>query len=76
MITLGYIKHFASIHAELAYALIILGVILEGEIVVILAGIFAHLGSINFGFALIATIIGGRVKSILGYGIGYILQKR
>lgn len=76
MITIGYIKHFASSHAEIAYALLILGVIIEGEIVVILAGIFAHLGSLHFGIALSLTILGGALKSILGYGFGFYLQKK
>jgi membrane protein DedA with SNARE-associated domain len=76
MITLGYIKHFALAHAEIAYMLIILGVIIEGEIVVILAGIFAHLGSISFTSALIATVLGGALKSIVGYGLGYLIHSK
>ncbi len=58
-----------------AYVLIFLGVIIEGEIVVILAGIFAHLGSINILFAFIATVLGGFTKSTIGYSIGYYLEK-
>ena len=34
MLSIAYIKHFAAIHADIAYALVALGVILEGEIVV------------------------------------------
>lgn len=75
MLTLSYIKHFAAIHANIAYILIALGVIIEGEVVVIIAGIFAHLGSLNIYLALLATAIGGGIKSILGYSLGYYLQK-
>ena len=75
MLTLSYIKHFASVHAEIIYVLIALGVIIEGEIMVIIAGIFAHLGSINIYFAFLATIVGGSIKSVLGYSLGYYLQK-
>lgn len=57
------------------YVLIYLGVIIEGEIVVILAGIFAHLGAINIFSALIATILGGFTKSTIGYSFGYYLEK-
>jgi len=75
MLTLNYIRHFVELHADAAYILITLGVIIEGEIVVIIAGIFAHLGSINIFFAFIATMIGGGAKSVIGYGLGYYLQK-
>ncbi len=76
MLTLNYIRHFAELHAEIAYALIIIGVILEGEIVVVIAGIFAHLGSINIFYAFVATIFGGSLKSVLGYSFGYYLQNK
>jgi membrane protein DedA with SNARE-associated domain len=75
MITLNLIRHFVELHAAYAYLLIILGVIIEGEIVVILAGIFADLGSLNFIVALIVVIIGGVIKSILGYSIGLYLRR-
>ena len=75
MLSIAYIRHFAAIHADIAYALIALGVILEGEIVVILAGIFAHLGSLNIFVAFLATAVGGGIKSVLGYGLVYYLQR-
>jgi len=74
MLSIGYIKHFAADNAETLYILICLGVILEGEIVVILAGIFAHLGSINIPMALLVIFIGGGIKSVIGYSFGYYLQ--
>lgn len=64
-----------ELHADIAYILITLGVIIEGEIVVVLAGIFANLGSLNVFIAFIATMIGGGAKSIIGYSLGYYLQK-
>ncbi len=75
MLSLNYIRHFVEMHADVAYILITLGVIIEGEIVVIIAGIFAHLGSLNIFIAFIATMIGGGAKSVIGYGLGYYLQK-
>lgn len=76
MLSIGFIKHFAAVHSNLAYLLIIIGVIIEGEIVVIIAGIFAHLGSLNIYLAFFATILGGGIKSILGYSFGFYLQKK
>jgi len=74
MLTLSYITDFALLHANIAYILIVLGVILEGEIVVILAGIFVHLGSLNIFVALGAIILGGSIKSVIGYSLGSYLQ--
>lgn len=75
IITLSHIRHFVELHADIAYILIFLGVIIEGEIVVIIAGIFANLGSLNIFIAFIATMLGGGTKSVLGYTFGYYLQK-
>jgi membrane protein DedA with SNARE-associated domain len=74
-ITINTIRHFVELHAHLAYFLVVVGVIIEGEIVVVIAGIFAHLGSLNIYIAFIATMVGGGLKSIIGYSLGYYLQK-
>lgn len=74
-ISIGAIRHFIEIHAIVVYLIIFLGVIIEGEIVVIFAGIFSYLGSINIFIAFLSVILGGTTKSILGYLFGYFLQK-
>lgn len=73
-LSINFISNFVEAHAVIVYLVIIIGVILEGEIVVILAGIFSHLGSINPIIALFCVIIGGASKSFLGYTIGFHLQ--
>jgi len=75
MLSITHIADFALLHANLIYLLIILGVIIEGEIAVILAGIFAHLGSLDIYVALAVVVFAGAIKSVLGYSIGYYLQK-
>lgn len=75
MLTLNFIRHFVESYDVLAYILIFIGVIIEGEIVVVIAGIFAHLGSLNIFIALGVTVIGGALKSVIGYSLGYYLQK-
>ncbi|HUC89075.1 MAG TPA: VTT domain-containing protein [Candidatus Paceibacterota bacterium] len=75
MLTLGYIKHFAELHAFEAYILIVIGVILEGEIVVVLAGIFSYIGSLDVFIAFLSTLLGASIKSVLGYSFGYYLNK-
>ena len=74
-ISISAIRHFVEIHAVIAYFIIFLGVILEGEIIVIFAGIFSFIGSINPFIALASVILGGAMKSFLGYTIGYYLNK-
>lgn len=74
MVTLNFLRHFVELHSDIAYILIVLGVIIEGEIVVVIAGIFANLGSLNLTLSLIATLVGGSLKSFLGYSLGYYLQ--
>jgi len=75
-LSINLIRYFVEAHAIIIYLIIIIGVILEGEIVVILAGIFSHLGSINPIIALFCVIIGGATKSFLGYAIGLHLQNK
>jgi membrane protein DedA with SNARE-associated domain len=74
-ISIGAIRHFVEIHAIIVYLIIFIGVIFEGEIMVIFAGIFSYLGSINVFIALISVLLGGATKSFLGYTIGFYLNK-
>ena len=76
MITINYIRHFVEMHAVWAYIFIIIGVIIEGEIVVILAGIFAGLGSLNIFVSFLAAVAGGGIKSVFGYWFGAYLQRK
>ncbi len=73
--SIDIIKHFVEAHAIWAYIFIIIGVIVEGEISVILAGIFSHLGSLNPLIALLCAIVGGASKSCIGYTVGLHLQR-
>ncbi len=70
MITINFLRHFVETYAIGAYMLVYIGVILEGEIVVIIAGIFAHLGSLHFLPAFLVIFAAGVSKSFLAYGIG------
>jgi membrane protein DedA with SNARE-associated domain len=73
--TIDIIRHFVGAHAIWAYIFIVIGVIAEGEISVILAGIFSHLGSLNIFISLLCALIGGASKSVIGYSIGSYLQR-
>jgi len=74
-LNINLISHFVETHAVIGYVLISLGVVLEGEVAVIFAGIFSHLGSFNIFVALFSVICGGAVKSVVGYTIGAYLRR-
>ena len=76
ILTIDLIRHFVEAHAIGAYFLIFAGVIVEGEIMVILSGVFAHIGAINIYIAFLAILLGGISKSLIGYSIGRFLRKR
>ena len=76
MLTLTFIRHFAAANASTAYLLIVLGMIIEGEILVVLAGIFMHLGSLNIFWIMLFIVIGGAIKSLIYYSLGYYINKK
>lgn len=76
MLSIAFIKHFIAENASIIYFIIILGALTEGEVVAILAGIFAHLGSINIFIAVVAILFGCTIKSFLGYSLGLYLERK
>ncbi len=76
MHTVNLITFFVDHHQFLAYVIIFLGLIFEGEVVVISAGILAHLGALNFWFALLFILVGGLTKTFIGYHIGKMIHDR
>lgn len=70
-----FLLNFSETHRIIAYALIFIGLFIEGEVVLILAGILVKNGNITFittfGIAFIATII----HDIFFYQIGTKLAK-
>lgn len=74
-ISIAAIRNFIEMHAIIVYFVIFLGVLVEGEVMVIFAGIFSYLGSINIFLALVSVLSGGVIKSIVGYSLGYYLNK-
>jgi len=75
MLTLDSISHFISLHSNLAYILIGLGMLVEGEVIVITSGIFVHLGSLNLLVTFIAVVFGCCLKATMGYSFGSYLRR-
>jgi membrane protein DedA with SNARE-associated domain len=76
MHTVNLLTSLVGHHQILAYALIYLGIVFEGEFVVISVGILAHLGALNVWTALIFILLGGLSKTLLGYAIGQFLFRK
>ena len=75
MHTVNILGHIIEHHQSLAYGLIFLGLVFEGEITLISAGVLAHLGSLNLWLVLVFVFSGGFIKTLLGYYVGTVLQK-
>lgn len=76
MHTVKLLTNLVENHQMIAYAIIFLGLILEGEFILICTGILAHLGAVNFWFALAFILFGGMCKTFLGYYIGGVLHRK
>lgn len=76
MHTVNILTHLVENHQILAYGLIYLGLIFEGEFFVISTGILAHIGALNFWFSLLFILLGGISKTFLGYALGEFLYKK
>lgn len=76
MHTVQALRYVVEHNQVLAYFLIFITTIIEGEVVAISAGILILLGGLNFWIAFLAILGGGVIKSFLGYFIGIQLNKR
>lgn len=76
MHTVNILNQLVENHHVWAYLVIFLGLILEGEVVVIFAGVLANLGALQFWLALIFILAGFLAKIFLLYWFGGFLQKK
>jgi membrane protein DedA with SNARE-associated domain len=76
MYTVNLLTRLVENHQIFAYVLIYLGLIFEGEFFVIFTGILAHLGALDFSFALLFVFLGGLSKTFIGYALGEFLYKK
>lgn len=73
MYTVNLLIRLVEHHQVLVYAIIFLGLIFEGEAIVISVGILAHLGALNIWFSLFFIILGAMSKTFLFYALGELL---
>lgn len=75
MHTVNFLIRLVEHHQILAYSVIYLGLIFEGEFFLISTGILAHLGALNFWPVLILALLGAFSKTFFGYALGEFLFK-
>ena len=76
MHTVNILTQLVENNLALAYLLIVLITIVEGEIVAISAGILVLLGALNFWIALGCIFLGGMGKTFFWYFLGKFLHRR
>ncbi len=76
MHTVQALSHLVENNQILAYLLIFLVTIVEGEVIAISAGILILLGALNFWVSLLVILCGGMIKTFLGYFLGKLLHKK
>lgn len=76
MHTVNLLIYFVESHQILAYVLIYVGLIFEGELFLISTGILVHLGALNFWLTLLFVFLGALSKTFLGYALGEFIHKK
>ncbi len=76
MHTVQVLNHIVENNHLLAYLVIFIGLIFEGEIVVITAGVLSYLGALDFWTSLAFIFAGGIVKTFGVYYLGVFLYER
>lgn len=76
MHTVNFLTSLVENHQILAYIVVFLGSFFEGEILLISAGIFSHLGALNFWLSLFFILLGAIAKAFIGYRLGEFLFKK
>ena len=66
---------FVTTHSYIAYGVLFLGVLWEGEITLIMTGILVYLGIFDPSIALSIAVIAAILKTVLGYRLGEYLGR-
>ena len=76
MHTVQFLTQLVASHDILAYCLLFIGVLLEGEFTLIIFGILAHIGAVNFGLAIFIGFTGAVLKTVAGYYLGAMIHRK
>ncbi len=76
MYTVKFLINLVEHHQAFAYFVIFLGLIFEGEVVVIFTGVLSHLGALNFWVSLAFIFAGGLTKTFVLYYFGSLMNRK
>lgn len=76
MHTVNILRHLVENYQILVYLFIFIGLIFEGEFILISIGIFLHLGALNIYGAIVFICLGLVSKTLLGYYVGRVIHKK
>ena len=76
MQTVNFLKHLVENHEILAYFLIFIGLVFEGEFTLISAGILVNLGALDLPMTIVVVLAGSLVKTFYCYHLGKLLAKK
>jgi membrane protein DedA with SNARE-associated domain len=76
MHTVNLLTSLVAHHHVLAYVLIFFGLIFEGEVTLISAGILIYLGALNMPLTLFLVLTGSLVKTFYCYYLGKFIHKK
>ncbi len=76
MHTVNLLTNLVENHQVFAYLIIYIGLIFEGELFLLSAGVLAHLGALSFPVTLFFVFLGALTKTLLGYRLGGFLNKK
>ena len=76
MYTVKFLTTLIVHHQIWAYAFIFLGLIFEGEVVVITTGVLCSLGALDFTLSLVLMFSGSFVKTFVLYYIGEVMNNK
>lgn len=76
MNTVNLVQNFVAGNEVLAYFLMFIGILIEGEVVVLFSGILCHLGGLNIIPSFLVGVAGIASKSYLGYYLGIYLERK
>lgn len=76
MHTVAFLRNLVEQHEILAYGLIFIGLIFEGEFTLISAGILIHLQAINLPVTVAIVVLGSLVKTLYCYYLGAFIFRK
>lgn len=76
MYTIHLLTRLVENHQILAYVLIFLGLIFEGEFTLISAGILIYLGALNLPLTIFLVLVGSFIKTFYSYYLGKFIHKK